>query len=154
MQTMKEQKFLKSIEILKELGNISGIRLSLFQKIIAVTNGSITQLLEIYSGQDIIIETLTPEHIVNGPRLAEYLKILPEDKVNCREVMIKGKRDGKVFAYARSYMPIKYLPPELSQSLVKEDTPLGKLLISHKVEGRRELKDVYIRCDRDYEEKC
>ncbi|MCK5140371.1 MAG: DUF98 domain-containing protein [Thermodesulfovibrionia bacterium] len=150
---MKEQKFLKSIEILKELGNISGIRLSLFQKIIAVTNGSITQLLEIYSGQTIVIDTISQEIGMPESDLSEFPGICMKDKVSRREVMIKGKYDEKVFAYARSYMPMKYLPPKLSQSLIKEDTPLGKLLIRHKIEGRRELNDVCIKGSREYDLK-
>ncbi len=150
---MKEQKFLDGIKIINSLERESGIRLTLLQKIIAVTNGSITPILEIYCGQTIVVETISQRIRQADSDVATCLGIEPGESINDREVLIRGERDGMVFAYARSYMPVKYLPPELSESLMTEDTPLGKLLIKYRIEGRRELGDVCIREDGVYETK-
>ncbi len=142
---------MESIKLIDGLEKESSIKLTLFQKIIAVTNGSITQLLEIFSGQEIVVETLSQIIRQASPDEAKHLDVKAGESINDREVLIKGVRDSRVFSYARSIMPVELLPQGLSESLMSEDTPLGKLLIKYRIEGRRELRDVKLVVDSGYE---
>ena len=130
---------MNSLEILSTLE--SQKELSLIEKILAVTNGSVTQILEIWLGEEISIRTLSQE-VKEAGKLGTVLGVSKNDQVNFREVEIIGK--GKVLIKARSWIPIKRLDAEFKDDLMKANVPIGKLLIKHNIEGRRELLKVWI----------
>jgi beta-ribofuranosylaminobenzene 5'-phosphate synthase len=129
---------MNSLEIINELERQR--RLSRIERILAVTNGSVTQILELWLGEDIRIRTLSQE-VRQANELGTTLGIEECGEVNFREVEIIDQR-GHVLIKARSWIPVERLEPEFKEDLMKADVPIGKLLIKHKIEARRELLDV------------
>jgi len=135
---------LRSLDILGKLEKKH--RMSLFEKILAVTNGSVTQLLEVYLGGEVKLRTLSQDVEMAGVDLAGKLAVKPDDMVNSREVEICDQK-GKVLVKARSYSPLERLDEEFKEDLMKADEPIGRLFIKHRIEARRELVDVDIEGD-------
>jgi len=130
---------LKTLEVLAELEGKK--ELSLFEKVLAVTNGSVTQLLETYLGGEVKLKTISQDIKMAGSDMSEKLDIKADDMVNFRVVEICGP-DGKALIRAMSFIPLKRLEKEFEDDLMQEDLPIGKLFIKHGIEARRELLDV------------
>lgn len=131
---------MNSLEIVKKLEKEK--ELNLLEKILAVTNGSVTQILEICLGQSVKIHTIN-QNVKKAGKIADKLGVSVNSKVNFREVEITDQ-NGNFLIKAKSWTPLKRLEAGFKEDLMKADTPIGKLLIKHKIEARRELLDVGI----------
>ncbi len=131
---------MNSLEILRKLEEEK--ELTFLEKLLAVTNGSVTQLLEIHLGESVKIRTLGLE-VKKAGKISEKLNVAVGDEVNFREVEITDQK-GNALILAKSWIPIKRLKSEFKEDLMKADVPIGKLLIKHKLEVRRELLDASI----------
>ena len=131
---------MKSLEIIADLEREK--KLSLIEKILAVTNGSVTQILEIITGGPVKINTVS-QGVKPAGEVAGSLGVSDADEVNFREVEITDQ-GGNVLLRAKSWTPLKRLEPEFRDDLMKADVPIGKLLIEHEIEARRELVDARI----------
>jgi len=123
---------MKLLEEVKSLGEFS-----LIEKVLAVTNGSVTQVLEAYLGEPVKIRTISQE-VKKAGEFAGKLGIKPSDDVNFRDVEITDQK-GNILIKAKSWTPLKRLEPAFEEDLTKADVPIGKLLIKHKIEDRREI---------------
>jgi len=128
------------LELLKMLEKEK--KLSFLEKVLTVTNGSVTQILEAYLGEPVRIRTLSQE-VKEAGVLAKELNVVKTDLVNFREVEIMDQK-GKVMVRAKSWTPLKRLELGFKDDLMKADVPIGKLLVKHNIEARRELLDASI----------
>jgi beta-ribofuranosylaminobenzene 5'-phosphate synthase len=133
-----------SLAVLKKLEKEK--KLSLIERILAVTSGSVTQILEVYTGAPVKIKTLSQEVKVAGA-IAGQLNVAKSDLVNFREVEILDA-GGKLLMTAKSWTPLKRLEPAFREDLMKADVPIGKLLLKHKIETKRELLDARVESGR------
>ncbi len=129
-----------TIEIIKSLEKQR--RLSPIERIIATTTGSVTQILEAYLGEEVGIHTIE-QRVKEAGEMAEVLGIRKGDKVNYRVVEIRG-RGGRVLIKAVSWTPLKRLKNRFKDDLMRADIPIGKILLKHQIESRRELRDVKV----------
>jgi beta-ribofuranosylaminobenzene 5'-phosphate synthase len=113
-------------------------RLSPMQKFLLGTDGSVTQILEAITGEQVVIQTRVQEIVPADPVTAERLGIGLGDPVNYRVVEI-GTRGGNVLIHAVSHTPIGRLSPEFKEDLMKADIPIGKIIQNHRIEARREI---------------
>lgn len=141
---MKTLKVLKGLEKEKKLSKKKLIqkKLSPIERILAVTTGSVTQILEAYLGEPVKIRTLSQE-VKGAGDIADLLGVGKKEEVNFREVEITDQK-GRVLLTAKSWTPLKRLEPAFRSDLMKADVPIGKLLEKHKIDARRELLDVVI----------
>jgi beta-ribofuranosylaminobenzene 5'-phosphate synthase len=116
--------------------------LSPVQKILLTTDGSVTRLLEAFTGSEIGIVTLNQETVASAMPESSVLSINPGEPINHRVVEIRRKDNGRVLIHATSFTPLSRLEPEWHQDLVRADIPIGRILAGHKIEARRELLDV------------
>ncbi|MBP1929317.1 beta-ribofuranosylaminobenzene 5'-phosphate synthase [Methanolinea mesophila] len=126
---------LRSIE--EDVGPLSPV-----QKILITTDGSVTRLLEAFTGSGIGIVTLHQQTVESSPPESAVLDVNPGEAVNHRIVEIRRTDTGAVLLHATSFTPLSRLEPEWRQDLVRADVPIGKILAGHKIEARRELLDV------------
>jgi beta-ribofuranosylaminobenzene 5'-phosphate synthase len=119
-------------------------RLSPMQKFLLGTDGSVTQILEAITGEQVIIETRVQKIVPADPSIAERLGIGPGDPVNYRVVEIKTFAGGDVLIYAISHAPLGRLSPEFKDDLMKADIPIGRIIQSHHIEARREILDARV----------
>ncbi len=129
-----------SLEVLGKLGKEK--KLSLLERILAVTTGSVTQILEAHLDDQVRMRTLAQE-VKEAGDFADKLGVAKKDPVNFREVELADK-NGRVLMVGRSWTPVDRLEPEFKNDLMKADVPIGKLLAKHKIEARRELIDAWI----------
>ncbi|HEY9246783.1 MAG TPA: chorismate pyruvate-lyase family protein [Candidatus Methanoperedens sp.] len=106
-------------------------------RICAGTDGSVTQLLEVLTGKTVKVVTLEQCVIIATPRIAKLLEIEKGDEVNRRLVTLEV--DEVVYALAKSFSPIKRMPPAVREDVMRADIPIGRILREHRLETRRDI---------------
>lgn len=124
--------------VLKRLERMK--KLSPIERVLAATDGSVTQILEAYLGAPVGVRTLS-QKVGPAGAVAKQLGISKTDEVNFREVEIIDA-NGNALIRAKSWTPLKRLDEGFKEDLMKADVPIGKLLLKHNIESRRELLDV------------
>ncbi|HEC56868.1 MAG TPA: chorismate lyase [Candidatus Syntrophoarchaeum butanivorans] len=114
-------------------------RLPFLQKLMLLTDGSMTLLLEIYTGHPVVVETLTQKIIMANEDIALRLGVALGDSVNYREVILKDGTTDRPLLYAISLAPLSRLTDEFREDLLRADIPIGKIMKIHGLEFRREL---------------
>ncbi|MCP8322886.1 MAG: chorismate pyruvate-lyase family protein [Candidatus Methylarchaceae archaeon HK02M2] len=114
-------------------------KLSDVQKVLLTTDGSITRLLEILTGNPVIIITKIKAIISVDEELAKELKIEVREKTNYRVVYLKNTDSDRALIFARSWTPIMRLGGAIKKDLTSTDMAIGKILAKHKLETRREV---------------
>ncbi|MCC7565361.1 MAG: DUF98 domain-containing protein [Methanomicrobiaceae archaeon] len=122
------------LDLEQEAGGLSPV-----QKVLLGTDGSVTNLLEMVTGNPVEITTLVQEVVQADADVAESLDIEAGEPVNYRVVELKDGRTGDVLIYAVSHTPLKRLAPEFRQDLMRADIPIGRILRTHRIESRREI---------------
>jgi chorismate-pyruvate lyase len=110
--------------------------LSRLQKILLTTDGTVTQLLELFTGERIRVEKL--EHaMVNGA--PSPLAVQPTEPVLSRQVLLRGA--VRPYLYAHSWLVPARMPPQMQQEMRETDTPIGQLWKAARLETFREIVD-------------
>lgn len=111
-------------------------KLNGFQKLLLITDGTVTELLECYLNEPITVEKLT-ESILTWPSQppTSHRRFLENHrKFLYREVVLKGKQSFKKCLYAESSILIDNLPENFKNDLVKTEVPIGRLWSKHQLE--------------------
>ena len=114
---------------------IQDASLSLFQKVLLTTDGTVTQLLEIYSGSPIKVKKIS-QTIVNDIENT-WLQLKDTDRLLKRSILLCS-RDTNLL-YAESYFVIDRLPKSMHQQLLETDQPIGLLWRAERMETYREI---------------
>jgi beta-ribofuranosylaminobenzene 5'-phosphate synthase len=139
LRGMKINEMLKAIDnIEKRLFNLSDV-----QKILLTTDGSVTRMLEVLTKKPVMIKTSTKAPIEADEDLAKALKIKSGDVVNYRVVNLKNPKSDRALIFARSWTSIMRLSEKIKIDLTSADIPIGKILIKHKLETRREITSIH-----------
>jgi beta-ribofuranosylaminobenzene 5'-phosphate synthase len=134
--------------MLKELEQSSPV--SPLQKILLLTDGSVTNLLEVVAGERIEVHTLAQQVVRADPAEAADLGIEAGDLINFRVVDLVGAESKRTYVHAVSHTPLDHLEPEFRDDLMAADIPIGRILQRYHMETRREIRDIRpIRADRD-----
>ena len=121
------------------------IDLTPFLRACLLTDGSLTILLEAFTGNEIKISGLKQKTISSNEKLSKELKINSGEKLNEREVILSAEQ--KPLVYARSYAVISRLSNDAKNDILNTDIPIGKILKKHKVEMHREIREIRIKSD-------
>ena len=117
--------------------NINKNKLSHLQKILLMTDGTVTELLEHLSREPIVIEKLYQAIINNHDEVpASHAPGVyqSEGPVLIRKIILKGKHTDKNYIYAESTILIDRLPECFRNELIDSKIPIGKLWSKHKLE--------------------
>lgn len=117
-------------------------RLSTLQRVLLLTDGSVTILLEAAAGERVDVRTIAQEIVPADAAQAERLGCEVGDPVNRRVVNLIGTRTGRVFVHAVSFTPLDRLVPGARDDLLAADIPIGRILLRHRMETRRELSEL------------
>lgn len=117
-----------------------GVTLSLFQKVLLTTDGSVTELLALYAGQPIrarkIEQSLSfgqPPAELGGRTLTRLLR---------RKIMLVDATRN--YVYAESTFIFERFSRTIQTQLLETETPIGLLWRQEKVEMYREIIDTRI----------
>jgi chorismate-pyruvate lyase len=102
--------------------------LSSLQRVLLVTDGTVTDVLEAFADE--------PIRVV---KLGQELDAVDAGCVLRRTILLQGATSGTNYVHARSVFEPDHLHPEIVEGLLAGDTPLGRLLDEHRVETLREI---------------
>lgn len=109
--------------------------LSLMQNVLLSTDGTVTDLVSLFSGEDIHITKLGQDVVQDtGPaelQLSEAKSLLK------REILLSGTT--RHYLYARSYFILERMPTVMRRQLLETDTPIGLLWKEARLEMFREV---------------
>jgi beta-ribofuranosylaminobenzene 5'-phosphate synthase len=135
---MPYAEWLESVE--RIIGNISPI-----QKVLLGTDGSVTRILELATGAPVEIRTLHQEVVPADRSCADRLDCREGEPVNHRVVDLLNTCTGEVLIHAVSDTPLSRLTPGIRDDLMRADIPIGRILLDHQIESRREITGVCVR---------
>jgi chorismate-pyruvate lyase len=110
--------------------------LSLLQKVLLTTDGTVTQLLEIYTGEKLRVEKLEHALVVDAP---EALRVSATEHVLSRRILLRGAT--RPYMYAHSWLVPSRMPRDIQESILRTDTPIGQLWKAGRLETFREIID-------------
>jgi len=113
-------------------------QLPFFQQILLLTDGTLTQLLEIYAQESIQVVKLF-EQIISVEADIESLNIRQGHKVLDRKILLQGQVSRKNWLYAESFIVLSRLDPMFQDKLITSQVPIGKLWLEHKTEAFKEI---------------
>ena len=121
-------------------------------RICAGTDGSVTHLLELMTGEVVRVKTLQQQIIEASDEIAELLDISAGDAVNERIVLLCA--GDVVYVYAQSLVPINRMPAGMEGDLTRADIPIGRILKKYAIESRREIDAVEVFESQVFGEEC
>ncbi|HEY6124220.1 MAG TPA: chorismate pyruvate-lyase family protein, partial [Steroidobacteraceae bacterium] len=110
--------------------------LSLPQKVLLTTDGTVTQLLEIYTGERIRVEKLEHALVTGGPA---PLGVSATEPVLSRTILLRGA--SRPYMYAHSWLVPSRMPRGMQETILTTDTPIGQLWKASRLETFREIID-------------
>jgi chorismate-pyruvate lyase len=124
--------------------------LSVFQRVLLITDGTVTHLLEAYAEEPVRVVKLAQSSLpagggagqagatLPGPGTRE-LQLADGEEVLHREVLLQGSATGRNYIHAESVVVASRLPRTLRDGLMLTDEPIGRLLDRHRTETFREV---------------
>ncbi len=116
--------------------------LSLLQKILLSTDGTLTDLLTLYSGGPI-----------RARKLGQSLTGEPPNRVLNRQVVLEGA-DNKPYVYANSRFHFDAFTRATQHALIESDTPIGILWQRERLEMYREIVERRSQCNKKIAAIC
>lgn len=112
--------------------------LNMLQRVLLITDGTVTDVLEAYANERIRVVKLAQEFGTVDAERPE-LDIPTPERVLRRTVLLQGALTGTNFLHAHSVFTPDHLHPEIVDGLLVSDKPLGRLLAQYRVETFREI---------------
>ncbi len=113
-------------------------KLSPFQKILLIADGTLTNILEAFLNEPIGVIKLS-EEIVSITTDILPLKIKAGTEVLERQILLQGKTSRRNWLYADSIVVLERVEEKFREKLIKSHTPIGKLWREHKTETFKEI---------------
>ncbi|MGE0113299.1 MAG: chorismate pyruvate-lyase family protein [Steroidobacteraceae bacterium] len=109
--------------------------LSLFQKVLLTTDGTVTQLLELYTGLPLRAHKLEQTILRNVH--PQWLLTAGDDRVLKRTILLCNDQQNAL--YAESFFALDRLPVTMQRQLLENDRPIGLLWRAQRMETYREI---------------
>ena len=115
-------------------------QLSPAQQVLVKTNGTVTHILEAYTGEPMRIVKLSQGYVACEDD--RRLDLESGHPVLQRTVLLQGSNSGRNYLFADSIMIPDRLDRRVVDGLLNTDTPVGTLLVENRVETFREILTV------------
>lgn len=109
--------------------------LSLFQKILLITDGTVTDLLRLYRGETIKVKKIMQEITLSGD--SEVSLCSNETPILKRKVLLHSETQN--YVYAESIFIFENLPRTIQLKLLETNRPIGLMWKEEKLETYREI---------------
>jgi chorismate-pyruvate lyase len=109
-----------------------------YQRALLSIDGTVTKFLEAITMQPVDVVVLSQE----TRQLSEshdWLEVGANTPVIAREVLLRGRHDHTLHAFAASLLVIDRLPDSVKKALTTNPGGLGRILLDSKLETRREV---------------
>jgi chorismate-pyruvate lyase len=98
----------------------------------------VTKFLEAITLQPVDVVIVSQE-LRRLPESHDWLEVEADTPVIAREVLLRGRYDRELHAFAASLLVIDRLPDAVKQGLTTNPGGLGRILLDSKLETRREV---------------
>jgi len=115
--------------------------LSIFQQILLIMDGTLTNILETYVGERLQVIKLA-EEMRPGPHDACLLLKQGQEVIE-RTILLQGEQSCKNWLYATSLIVPERVDHIFQDRLITSQEPIGKLWLEHKVETFKEIITTY-----------
>lgn len=113
---------------------------SFLQRLMLVTDGRITDIVQAYSGETVEAVKLHQNLTIKSDR-DSTLQLDFGDRVMERSIVLQGTASKTNYLYADSQIVLERLDPGMRNQLIFTSQPIGKLLRENQVETYREILD-------------
>lgn len=132
---------MSAMDILAKLDGLDVHSLESFQRILLVTDGTLTEILEAMFFERIRLVKVSQSVIPATASHALLEPILGEPLLK-RRILLQGVRSGRNYVYAESLIAVDRLGQSFRDELLDSGVPLGRLWLDHRLETFKELQEV------------
>jgi chorismate-pyruvate lyase len=129
------------MSFLTQLSGFNSSSLALLQRILLVSDGTLTDTIEVTFREPIVVKKITLA-LLKARRRIDVLDLAEGQSIMDRRILLLGSRSGRAYVYAESLLAVDRLPPRFEQRLIESSTPLGRLWAEYKIEVWKELLSV------------
>jgi chorismate-pyruvate lyase len=115
--------------------------LSAFHRILLTTDGTLTEILQAYSLEQIKLVKLS-ERVFPATEDIPSLDVTMGDEIIERKILLQGERTERNFIYAESIIVVDRVDESMKDDLLKSKMPLGRLWLKHRMETFKEMIDL------------
>jgi chorismate-pyruvate lyase len=132
---------MSALDVLERLEGIDAGSLNPLQRILIITDGTLTEILEATFLERIRLMKVSQQTISST---AAHIHVAPDpgEALLERKIVLRGEGSNRNYVYAESIIAINRLPASLRNELVSSDVSLGRLWLEHKLETFKELLEV------------
>lgn len=112
-------------------------------RILIASNGTLTRILGIVAGDEIVLQIVEQQIHEALPR-TPCSEQSPDGRLLQRRILLKGQSSGHAFVAAESLIAVDLLPPAMTTSLIETECPIGEILIASRLETFKEAAEVWI----------
>jgi len=112
-----------------------------FLRVLLVTDGVVTRILEAYFNEPIAVDVLSHSE-ERSDRAHPEIEAHVGDQILSRRVILRGRVTRRPYVYAASIVLSNCLPAQVRRGLVEERKGIGELLSAGRLETYRELISV------------
>ncbi len=116
-------------------------RLSPILRTLLTTDGTVTEVLSAFYGEEIGIRVLSQGFRAYEGQHNHELEAEPGTRMLDRTIALFGNTTGITYAAAFSRIVPSHLPLGMQEALLEEREPIGKLMLAHRLETFREIVD-------------
>jgi len=120
-----------------DLSILEGDSFNTFQKVVMATDGTVTNLVALYTRDQIKVNVINQEITKEVPL---FLQPTSESSVLRRKVLLHGPT--KNYVYAESIFVFERLSDSIKKKLIETDQPIGLLWKQERLESYREILEV------------
>jgi chorismate-pyruvate lyase len=129
---------MSAIGLFAGLRGIDVATLTPLQRILLITDGTLTEILEAYLLEPIELVKLS-ERVLTSRDVNAPIALESDERVLERKINLRGARSGVLHVYAESFILVDRLAPSFQTELLETNVPLGRLWRSHRLETFKQL---------------
>lgn len=122
----------------EELVPVEPVPLSLLQRILLTTDGTVSRILEQYVGEPVVVVKLRQALVPATTAIAE-LGVEAGETVLTRDVLLRGRDTRRNLVHAESVLCPGHLGAPLVNRLLASSVPIGELFRQYRLETFREI---------------
>ncbi|MGK5092455.1 chorismate pyruvate-lyase family protein [Deltaproteobacteria bacterium TL4] len=113
-------------------------KLSPFQRILLIADGTLTHILEAFLNEVIVVVKLSEEIVITTTSLLP-LEIKEGTAIMKRKILLQGKSSGRHWLYAESTIVLERVGETFKEKLINSHAPIGKLWKEYRTETFKEI---------------
>jgi chorismate-pyruvate lyase len=129
---------------LSQLNGFHTGSLTLLQRVLLITDGTLTDALEAAFLEPILLVKLVNQVKPAENRIDE-LDLEPGQRLMRRQILLRGGTSGTNFVYAESQLAVDRLHPQFRDRLIASAEPIGRLWSEHRIETWKQILEFFRR---------